>query len=233
MFRILELEALEVQVKEKIELARKVSHTSGKYENVVFYLSPNLHSVLRHVDKLIVLDIDLLFTGDIQQLHDQFLLFKDQQIVGLAVEQQPVYYHVLSSYRNENPATTFGLSAVDGGFPGFNSGVMLLHLQQIRSSAIYSSVLENDSILTNLVAKYKFRGHLGEQDFYTLICAEFPQLFHHLSCGFNRQLCKWWYKNGYAHLEDKYFQCKEPILIYHGNCATNILEDIKAEQGSL
>ena len=44
--------------------------------------------------------------------------------------------------------------------------------------------------------------------------------FHVLPCGFNRQLCRWWYENGYAAKVAEYFTCAGPITILHGNCKT-------------
>ena len=103
----------------------------------------------------------------------------------------------------------------------YYSGVMLLNLNKMRQSQYYNSMLSEESV-ASLCEKYKFKGHLGDQDFFTLLSMEREQLFHILPCGWNRQLCVWWRENGYRNVFDQYFQCDEPIRIYHGNCKTAI-----------
>lgn len=73
-----------------------------------------------------------------------------------------------------------------------------------------------------LTARYKFQGHLGDQDFYTLISVEHPQLFYVLSCDWNRQLCRYWEDKGYKDVFHLYHDCKLPVKIYHGNCNSAI-----------
>lgn len=107
------------------------------------------------------------------------------------------------------------------GFQGYNSGVVLLNLNAIRKSVEYSRILQKDTV-QSLTNKYKFRGHLGDQDFYTLMGFEYPHLIQTLHCGFNRQLCVWWKDHGYKDVFDKYFQCNHSIVILHGNCNTKI-----------
>lgn len=54
------------------------------------------------------------------------------------------------------------------GFPGFNSGVILLNLKRIRESQFFEDLLKCDYV-KNVTKKYTFRGHLGDQDFFTLL----------------------------------------------------------------
>lgn len=107
------------------------------------------------------------------------------------------------------------------GFQGYNSGVVLFNLDAIRNSQEYSRILQNDTV-QSLTTKYKFRGHLGDQDFYTLMGFEYSHLIQTLHCGFNRQLCIWWKDHGYNDVFDKYFKCNHSIVILHGNCNTKI-----------
>lgn len=72
------------------------------------------------------------------------------------------------------------------------------------------------------VSRYSFRGHLGDQDFYTLLGFEKPSLFHVLPCTWNRQLCQWWKDKGYENIFHKYFDCLGTVKIWHGNCDTPI-----------
>ena len=67
-------------------------------------------------------------------------------------------------------------------------------------------------------------GHLGDQDFFSLVSFEYEELFHVIPCAWNRQLCTWWYeRGGYAKYKKEYFEsCPLPVKIYHGNCNTPI-----------
>ncbi|MCI4383747.1 hypothetical protein PGIGA_G00029990 [Pangasianodon gigas] len=131
--------------------------------------------------------------------------------------------HTFWQYRKENPKSTVGDPPPDG-LPGFNSGVMLLNLETMRRSALYNRLLEPERV-AHLTEKYHFRGHLGDQDFFTMIGMEHPELFHHLDCGWNRQLCTWWRDHGYGDVFQMYFRCDGPVYIYHGNCNTPIPDD--------
>ncbi|KAG2463442.1 XXLT1 xylosyltransferase, partial [Polypterus senegalus] len=131
--------------------------------------------------------------------------------------------HTFWQYRRENPSSKVGDPPPDGQ-PGFNSGVMLLDLEAMRHSELYNSLLE-PKLLSHLADKYHFHGHLGDQDFFTMVGMEYPSLFHVLDCSWNRQLCTWWRDHGYADVFHLYFSCEKLIKIYHGNCNTVIPED--------
>jgi len=107
------------------------------------------------------------------------------------------------------------------GLPGFNSGVLLLDLDRMRNSTLYNTMLVEESV-HRLCEQFHFKGHLGDQDFFTLVGMLHQQLFYVLPCQWNRQLCQWWRNNGYQDVFDKYFQCDGDIMIYHGNCNTPI-----------
>lgn len=109
------------------------------------------------------------------------------------------------------------------GYPGLNSGVVLLHLQRVRKSSLYHHQLQ-DGQVRRLTSKYMFKGHLGDQDFFTLLGYEFPNLIYRLDCVWNRQLCTWWKDHGYSDVFDKYFTCKGRIKMYHGNCNARVPE---------
>lgn len=141
-----------------------------------------------------------------------------------------MYRHVLYSYRSrkntsfgdyihEEPIATTGNHPF--GFPGYNSGVVLFNLSAIRKSTRYSHIISKENV-ERLTYKYKFRGHLGDQDYYTLLGYEYPELFQTLPCNFNRQLCVWWRNHGYKDLFGNYSQCKSETIVYHGNCNTPI-----------
>lgn len=97
--------------------------------------------------------------------------------------------------------------------------MLLLHLRKMRSSFLYNSLL-NEALIGHLARKYHFRGHLGDQDFYTLAALDYPQLFYTLDCAWNRQLCQWWRFHGYGAVFDAYHRCSSStgVKLYHGNC---------------
>lgn len=160
-----------------------------------------------------------------------FFSFQATNLFGISHELTPVYRHVLYSYRKQYNNTSFGDYVHEKpiitngsniyGFPGFNSGVMLFNLSAIRKSNIYQNITSKRSV-AKLVDKYKFKGHLGDQDFYTILGYEYPFLFKTLPCNFNRQLCVWWRDHGYSDVFSNYSKCEGDIIIYHGNCNTPI-----------
>ena len=134
----------------------------------------------------------------------------------------PLPRHTFWQFRHENPKTRVGGPPPEG-LPGFNSGVVLLNLEAMRQSPLYGRLLEPAHV-QQLADKYHFRGHLGDQDFFTMIGMEHPELFHVLDCTWNRQLCTWWRDHGYSDVFDAYFRCEGHVKIYHGNCNTPIPE---------
>lgn len=200
------------------------SGSTSYFSGPVFFLSIISHILFPNISKLVMLDADLKFRTDIKQLFDKFRNFSSKNIVGIAYEQQPVYKHITWKYQKFHRGTKIGEPAPDG-YPGFNSGVLLLNLDRMRKSPLYQQYLENTFLLNKLSEKYYFRGHLGDQDFYTLLSFEHPELFYILPCSWNRQLCVWWENNGYRSISHLYYNCPGPVHIYHGNCNTAIPDD--------
>lgn len=194
------------------------------YGDALFFLSIGLFKILDPaVDKIILLDSDLKFKQDIGQLYKVFDEFTESNVIGIARDGQPVYRHLFWQYRNENKNTRVG-DPPPNGLTGFNSGVLLMHLEKMRKSELYSQMIEPE-VVERLTKKYYFKGHLGDQDFFTLIGMEHEELFKVLPCNWNRQLCKWWGEHGYEEVFDLYFKCEGPVNIYHGNCNTDIPRD--------
>ena len=131
-----------------------------------------------------------------------------------------VYRHVFWKFRRKHPGTRIG-EPPPYGLPGFNSGVLLLDLNRMRQSSLYNSLLDAASI-ARLTSELHFKGHLGDQDFFTLVGMRYEQLFYILPCQWNRQLCRWWEGNGYKDVFESYFRCDGDIMVYHGNCNTPI-----------
>ncbi|KAL3862296.1 hypothetical protein ACJMK2_008275 [Sinanodonta woodiana] len=203
------------------EMQKHFSYKPGAYfSDALFFFSIASHVVLPDLNRVIMLDADLKFNADIKKLWSQFDKFSNKSIIGIARENQPVYRHTFHMYRNANTGTRVG-DPPPNGLTGFNSGVLLLALDKMRESKIYNSVLISGEI-EKLTQKYMFKGHLGDQDFFTLLSMEYEDLFYVLPCTWNRQLCQWWKNHGYESVFDLYFKCEGQINIYHGNCNTPI-----------
>jgi lipopolysaccharide biosynthesis glycosyltransferase len=227
-YRFVSLDADDLAKRMHALVAKMQSHfshsPSSYYGDSLFFLSIGLYRVFdQKIGKIILLDADLKFKEDIRLLHDLFNKFNESNLIGIARDGQPVYRHLFWQYRNENPNTRVG-GPPPNGLTGFNSGVLLLDLDKMRKSKIYESLLTPEAV-DRLTNKYHFRGHLGDQDFFSLIGMEHEELFHVLPCTWNRQLCTWWGEHGYGDVLEQYYKCAGKINIYHGNCDTAIPKD--------
>ncbi|RNA37042.1 xyloside xylosyltransferase 1 [Brachionus plicatilis] len=201
------------------------SHSpTSYYGDSLFFLSIGLHKVFnQNIDKMILLDSDLKFKRDIGDLHALFSNFSSTNLIGIARDGQPVYRHLFWQFRKENLDTRVGNPPPDG-LTGFNSGVLLLDLAKMRRSQLYNQLLTNEKV-DYLTKKYYFKGHLGDQDFFSLVGMEHEELFYVLPCQWNRQLCRWWGEHGYGDVIDEYYKCDGEIFVYHGNCNTPLPRD--------
>nr|XP_057930369.1 xyloside xylosyltransferase 1 [Doryrhamphus excisus]XP_057930370.1 xyloside xylosyltransferase 1 [Doryrhamphus excisus] len=194
------------------------------YSDSIFFLSVAMHRIMpESLTRIVQLDLDLKYRTNIRDLFQEFHRFAAGAVIGIAREMQPVYRHTFWQYRKDNPTTRVGEPPPEGQ-PGFNSGVMLLDLAAMRNSALYNQLLEPTNV-AKLAERYSFRGHLGDQDFFTMIGMEHPDLFYSLACGWNRQLCTWWREHGYRDVFQLYYGCDGPVYIYHGNCNSAIPDD--------
>ena len=191
------------------------------YNKTVFFVEAVLHKFLPEtLDRVVTFDIDIKFNASVADLYKHFSLFSPSNILGLAYEQQPTYLHYTEQYRASHPETPVG-GPPPLGRPGLNSGVMLVDLARLRGSDIYNRMLEPEP-LKQLTEKYSFQSNLGDQDFYTLLSFEYPELFYVLPCHWNRQLCRWFETHGYEDSFDAYHRCDGDIYIYHGNCNSTL-----------
>lgn len=194
------------------------------YSDAIFFLSVAMHLIMpENLTRIVQLDLDLKYKTNIRDLFQEFDHFPPEAVIGITREMQPVYRHTFWQYRKENPKTKVGDPPPDG-LPGFNSGVMLLDLRAMRTSKLYNQLLQPNNV-AKLADQYRFKGHLGDQDFFTMIGMEHPELFYALPCGWNRQLCTWWRDHGYGEVFQLYFRCEGPVYIYHGNCNAPIPND--------
>lgn len=191
------------------------------YSHSLFFTSLAVHHYFTSIDKLIFLDIDIQFSDNLTELFQQFGQFGSEALIGIAHEQQPVYLHILHEYRTRTDNKTDLGAPPPKGWPGFNSGVLLLNLKRMRASKTYQSLLKPNKI-DDICKKYSFSGHLGDQDFYTVVSFEYRHLFHVLPCNWNRQLCQWWRYHGYRDVFDQYYACDLKIKLFHGNCNSRL-----------
>ncbi|XP_053710544.1 xyloside xylosyltransferase 1 [Synchiropus splendidus] len=194
------------------------------YSDSIFFLSVAMHHIMpKSITRIVQVDLDLKYRTNIKHLFQEFDHFTPGAVIGIAREMQPVYRHTFWQYRKENPQSKVGDPPPEGQ-PGFNSGVMLLDLGAMRASALYNELLKPSNV-AKLADQYRFRGHLGDQDFFTMIGMEHPELFYSLACGWNRQLCTWWRDHGYGDVFQLYYRCDGPVYVYHGNCNSQIPDD--------
>eukprot|EP01134_Creolimax_fragrantissima_P008433 CFRG8433T1 len=222
---------------EREKIDKKIVHNlraifgSEKFNDIAFYLPPLFPRIIsKSITHLIVTDTDMIFRTDISQLYSMFESFTDTQVIGIAHEQQPVYHNVFAMHRvdnKDNEAQRLGVSAREGGFPGYNSGVMLMRLDRLRELTVWKDMLEGNTVKT-LADIFQFRGHHGDQDLYTLLGSIHPELFYILPCNWNKQLCTWWRDvGGYKDpIFGYYYECEGYLHVVHGNCNTAIPDEL-------
>jgi len=73
-------------------MQERFSYQPGAYYNhVLFFLSTAMHRVMpKSVQRIIMLDADLKFVGDIAELYKHYDMFRDDNIIGIARDAQPV-----------------------------------------------------------------------------------------------------------------------------------------------
>lgn len=152
------------------------SNPGTYYSDALFFLSLGLHRIApTDQNKAAMFDADIEFKADVKELFEKFDEFGDEALFGLAVELTPVYRHVLYTYRSKNSGTTFGEPAYLGGFPGFNSGVILFNFKKLRESKEYDFLLSNDSV-ADMTEKYYFKVRKRIEVFIITVYHRFSQI---------------------------------------------------------
>ena len=103
------------------------------------------------VTRLIFVDVDTEFRNSVEKLNQQFEYCDDQQLLGLAPELSPVYRHILYVYRNQHKTSLLG-EPKGKGFPGYNSGVVLMKLDKM--TILFYYVLIEEDILSGLIINF-------------------------------------------------------------------------------
>nr|XP_039262450.1 LARGE xylosyl- and glucuronyltransferase 1-like [Styela clava] len=144
-------------------------HYSGVYGLMKLLL---LDVLPVEIDKVIILDIDLIFLEDIGKLWDQFSQFVDNQVIGLVENQSDWYLGKVTKH----PWPALGR--------GFNTGLMLLHcekLRQIKWNEIWESITKKELLTFSATA-------LADQDIINAVIKEHQDTVFILPCFWNVQL---------------------------------------------
>lgn len=198
------------------DLYRRLSH-SATGPGPIYLYKPLLHLVLpKSISRVIVLDTDLFLFEDLLGLWREFDRFRPGELLGVAAEQCPSYQEVRSL----------------GGL-GFNGGVQLLALAEMRASSHYADLMD-------AYATRGFRGKpmkpggigwLGDQTLYSWMSVNGTggrEVFHELPCGWNRQIgthmASWrgfWERH----------RCDMRCSLLHGNFASHkkFMEALKSD----
>ena len=147
-------------------------HYSGVYGLLKLTLPKILPAGL---EKVIILDTDVIFATDIGRLWSLFTRFKSQQALGL-VENQSDWYIPGKLWKNHRPWPALNR--------GFNTGVILMSLKRLRSiqwNNIWRTVAEND-LLTQLSTS------LADQDILNAVIKHQSELLYQLDCKWNVQM---------------------------------------------
>ncbi|XP_076311862.1 xylosyl- and glucuronyltransferase LARGE2s-like isoform X2 [Tachypleus tridentatus] len=146
-------------------------HYSGIYGLMKLVLTKALPETL---EKVIVLDTDVTFATDIAELWGIFRKFTSKQAIGLVENQSDWYLGKL--WKNHRPWPALGR--------GFNTGVILLHLQRLREfSWMQMWRLTAEKELLSMLAT-----SLADQDIINAVLKQHPYLIYRLPCQWNVQL---------------------------------------------
>jgi hypothetical protein len=194
---------------------RRLSRTATG-PGAIYLWKPLLHLVLpAAVERVIVLDTDVFVFEDIGGLWAQFDAFGEGELLGVATEQAPSYQEVRAL----------------GGL-GFNGGVQLLALREMRASAHYAALVETYSARPlRAPMKPGGIGWLGDQTLYSWMSVNGTgarAVFHVLPCGWNRQIGT--HMAGWAGFWERH-RCPGRCSLLHGNFLSHkrLMESLKAD----
>lgn len=172
-------------------------HYSGHYGLMKLILLDVLSKKADTIDKLIILDTDMLVLGDISTIWSEFNNFNDKQELGLVENQsrwylgetknskleQSDYDDELADHRRETIGSG-GAKAWPALGRGFNSGSMLANLFRLREQNWTSSWRQiAESELTSYLSTT-----LADQDIINSYIKSKPNSVYKLSCHYNTQL---------------------------------------------
>ncbi|CDW59779.1 glycosyltransferase protein LARGE2 like [Trichuris trichiura] len=128
----------------------------------------------RNIDKILVLDSDVLVLTDLADLWSLFQRFNSTQTFGLVENLSNWYLHPSLPNNTRWPALE----------RGFNTGVILMKLEQLRLQGwvgIFKAIVT--SHLTSLAAL-----QLADQDVLNAVIKSYPKMHYTLPCAYNFQI---------------------------------------------
>lgn len=222
---------------ERMKVVKGVAEDKSKIP-VAKLFTPDL---LPNVERLILLDADIVVLNDMYELWKEFDRFGMSDIAGMAPAQDG--YYILHGHRGLKGVPN-GMKGVGDdsykGFnvthPGFNGGVMLFNLKRMRENDFTGKLegMVQNAIASNFTGAHPIPAlRLGDQSLMSEWPFEHPELgIHIIPNAWNFQLCDglWTaYKEGPAMLEQfralhnfppKFDDSTATPNLLHGNCGS-------------
>lgn len=176
LFQTWSITAVETSFYSTESLKEKVSWIPNKHYSGIFGLMKLVltEALPQSLDKVVVLDTDVIFASDIAELWRIFDQLTGKQAVGLVENQSDWYLGKL--WRNHKPWPALGR--------GFNTGVILLDLLKLRQmkwANLWRMTAERE--LMNMLST-----SLADQDIFNAVIKNNPYLVFKLPCTWNVQL---------------------------------------------
>ncbi|XP_076179242.1 xylosyl- and glucuronyltransferase LARGE1 isoform X2 [Ptiloglossa arizonensis] len=152
----------------------KVSWIPNKHYSGVYGLLKLILPDVMAEDKVLVFDTDVTVLNDVSTLWRTFENFAGDQALALTENQSHWYIKALSYGQRPWPALG----------RGFNTGVMLMHLQQLRNRK-FTTLWET---VTKRVLAHIPETSLADQDIINAVIKEHPSIVYKLECTWNIQL---------------------------------------------
>jgi len=186
-----------------------------KYRKDLFYIAPFYPLEFpKQIKLLICLDVDLEFSTDLRELLDEAEKMSEREMIAVGPDLSPHYYEMTVHHRIKYPDSNVGMV---GKMQGLNTGVVVYNLHKMRQSQTLKEFINKENY-HRVVNKYFFYGGVGDQDLFTMMSWEFPEMFYSLPCQYNVQtfiddsMSKETVK-----LFSKYRSCKPKTKILHRN----------------
>ncbi|XP_043255946.1 LARGE xylosyl- and glucuronyltransferase 1-like isoform X1 [Colletes gigas] len=152
----------------------KVSWIPNKHYSGIYGLLKLILPDAMREDKVLVFDTDVTVLNDVSLLWRTFENFADDQALGLTENQSHWYIKALSYGQRPWPALG----------RGFNTGVMLMHLQQLRNRK-FTTLWET---VTKRVLAHIPETSLADQDIINAVIKEHHSIVYRIECTWNIQL---------------------------------------------
>ncbi|XP_041672648.1 glucoside xylosyltransferase 2 [Cheilinus undulatus] len=161
--------------------------------------------ILTEVDSLLYVDTDVLFLRPMDDIWSILKSFNSTQLAAMAPEHEVPKIGWYSRFARH---PFYGVT-------GVNSGVMLMNLTRIRSTAFKNSMIPNglpwEDLLHPLYQKYKNHITWGDQDLLNIIFHYNPECLFIFSCQWNYRPDHCMYGSNCKGAEE------EGVSILHGN----------------